>query len=441
MGDRNILQDRTLVLRITVPLLEEALRDKMQAAEDQGNSTILNNDHNSNKNRNNFTKEGQYSDLDGVTCQPSPSNVPPKNGESEAFTSATLWNFHCDGITYPARLVNLPCPVELHKTLNHATYYKSVDVAQMLIVYEDRNSMEDAEIAPGYKNNGFPAYEPDGLTPPMAKVVERRFANREHKYPNQNLPPQEVAEVEKELNILMSSLSNDGAPGKKGRGVQGSSGRVNKSNKASKKIHEEIFDEVVDYEPWMDHYGAKPAGVEFEEGDEICKLHPEVWLDKDDERKWGDKSAKVNQCVMPSSSSAVDTTSSLSSSVVAKKGSVSMTGNSSVRKEAKNLLPQKNNSTNDSSSNVSTSSSNVRNEKKPTKKGKDKKKKKVPVEPEISTPREVIPADSKEQEVDDITAIAKEMQTVDVNEMEVELGDLGFDFGTDSLEFADFSGF
>lgn len=160
MGDRNILQDRTLVLRITVPLLEEALRDKMQAAEDQGNSTILNNDHNSNKNRNNFTKEGQYSDLDGVTCQPSPSNAPPKNGESEAFTSATLWNFHCDGITYPARLVNLPCPVELHKTLNHATYYKSVDVAQMLIVYEDRNSMEDAEIAPGYKNNGFPAYEP-----------------------------------------------------------------------------------------------------------------------------------------------------------------------------------------------------------------------------------------------------------------------------------------
>merc|ERR1712238_373999 len=212
-----------------------------------------------------------------------------------------------------------------------------------------------------------------------------------------------------------------------GRGGQGSSGRV---NKASKKIHEEIFDEVVDYEPWMDHYGAKPAGVEFEEGDEICKLHPEVWLDKDDERKWGDKSAKANPCVMP-----------LSSSVVAKKGSVSMTGNSSVRKEAKNLLPQKNNSTNDSSSNVSTSSSNVRNEKKPTKKGKDKKKKKVPVEPEISTPREVIPADSKEQEVDDITAIAKEMQTVDVNEMEVELGDLGFDFGTDSLEFADFSGF
>jgi hypothetical protein len=62
-------------------------------------------------------------DLDGVTCEPT------QNG-------STLWNFHVDGATYPARLVNLPCPIELHKTHDHAMYYKSCDIAQMLIVYE-----------------------------------------------------------------------------------------------------------------------------------------------------------------------------------------------------------------------------------------------------------------------------------------------------------------
>ena len=42
------------------------------------------------------------------------------------------------------RLVNLPCPVELQKTHDHAMYFKCADVAQMLIVYEDTMALDEA---------------------------------------------------------------------------------------------------------------------------------------------------------------------------------------------------------------------------------------------------------------------------------------------------------
>jgi hypothetical protein len=41
---------------------------------------------------------------------------------------------------------------------------------------------------------------------------------------------------------------------------------------------EEVEEEVVDYEPWMDDHGRVPSGVEFDADDQLCSLHPEVWL-------------------------------------------------------------------------------------------------------------------------------------------------------------------
>src|SRR3569623_2078506 len=41
---------------------------------------------------------------------------------------------------------------------------------------------------------------------------------------------------------------------------------------------EEIEEEVVDYEPWMDDHGSSPDGVEFDADDPLCSMHPEVWL-------------------------------------------------------------------------------------------------------------------------------------------------------------------
>jgi transcription initiation factor TFIID subunit 7 len=158
MGDRLPIRDRTLILRILVPGLEQRLRDKMKEVEEDANgatimgpvggssttpssTTSTHNNHNNNNNNNN-NKETLL-DLDGVMCEPTQDG-------------STLWNFHCDGATYPARLVNLPCPVEIHKTHDHAMYYKSCDIAQMLIVYEDSMALDEADAYP--KTDEYPSY-------------------------------------------------------------------------------------------------------------------------------------------------------------------------------------------------------------------------------------------------------------------------------------------
>jgi transcription initiation factor TFIID subunit 7 len=209
MNDRAPIRDRTLILRVLVPGLEARLRDKMKELEDQqqqqqqqsrgGGGT---NDSNSAAAPNNYNNGGgggasgankeSYLDLDGVTCEPTPAR------------NRTLWNFHCDGATYPARLVNLPCPIELHKTHDHAMYYKCVDVCQMLIVYEDDMALEEAEFV---AVEGFPSYYHSGITPPLRKVVERRFAAREHRA---MAPPRAaIVDVESELTDLMENLAKD----------------------------------------------------------------------------------------------------------------------------------------------------------------------------------------------------------------------------------------
>jgi len=261
MGDRQPIRDRTLILRILVPGLETRLRDKMKEVEDSqaepgpttpgGNNNNNNNSNNSSSN-NASTKEVLL-DLEGVTCEPTQEG-------------STLFSFHCDGATYPARLVNLPCPVELHKTHDHAMYYKCVDIAQMLIVYEDSMALDEADGIP--KTEGYPSYYHSGLTPPMKRIVERRFALREH----DAVPPPraEVSDVENELHNLMVKISKE--PGKRNKVPSLASAQH------ANKILEEIVEEVVDYEPWMDDYGGQPSGIEFDSADQIASLHPEIWL-------------------------------------------------------------------------------------------------------------------------------------------------------------------
>jgi transcription initiation factor TFIID subunit 7 len=236
------------VLRILVPGLETRLRDKMKEVEDSqadpGPSSLAANSTS--------TKEVLL-DLEGVTCEPTQEG-------------STLFSFHCDGATYPARLVNLPCPIELHKTHDHAMYYKCVDIAQMLIVYEDSMALDEADAVP--KTEGYPSYYHSGLTPPMKRVVERRFALREHAA----VPPPraEVSDVETELHHLMLKISKE--PGKRNKVPSLASAQH------ANKILEEVVEEVVDYEPWMDDHGAQPSGIEFDAGDQMASLHPEIWL-------------------------------------------------------------------------------------------------------------------------------------------------------------------
>jgi transcription initiation factor TFIID subunit 7 len=238
MGDRQPIRDRTLILRILVPGLETGLRDKMKEMEETAAST----------------KQDSQSvlDLDGVTCEPT--------GDG-----STLWNFHCDGATYPARLVNLPCPVELHKTHDHYMYCKSCDVAQMLIVYEDSVALDEADSFP--KTPGFPSYYHSGLTSPLKRVVESRFKQRDHE--DVTPPHAEVTDVEEDLLELMNKISKEGGKRNKVPALA--------TAQHANKILEEVVEDVVNCEPWMlDDTG---HGIEFDADDPLASKHPELWLD------------------------------------------------------------------------------------------------------------------------------------------------------------------
>jgi transcription initiation factor TFIID subunit 7 len=259
MNDRLPIRDRTLILRILVPGLEARLRDKMRETEER-ERRIPSAVSNSNISVSSNSKE-RILDLDGVACEPTPAR------------NHTLWNFHCDGATYPARLVNLPCPVELHKTHDHAAYYKCSDVAQMLIVYEDEMALEEsAEEKP---IEGFPSYYHSGLTPPMRRVVERRFARREH--PAAPPPRAAVADVETEIIGLMERIATSEKAAVSSTNKQQQKNKVPQLTSAN-KVFEEVVEDVVDYEPWMNDFGRQMAGVEFDGDDQQCSLHPEVWL-------------------------------------------------------------------------------------------------------------------------------------------------------------------
>jgi transcription initiation factor TFIID subunit 7 len=275
--DSNFLRDRTLVLRILDERLQARLRDKMANAQDEYHAQQSTPNTNKNKRLPQHLKspspsllnsEGSIFNLDGVTCEPSIQSP------STSTHDSTRWTFNCDGASYPARLTNVPNPIEVHKTHDHAMYYKCVDIAQMLIVYEDMTALQEAEGMPGYKVNEFPSYHQSGLTQPMQNVVKERFSMREHG----GIPPsmEEIRDVEGELIDLVNKVSLKEGKGK-GRGA----------NAAGGKVWEQVEEEIVSYEPWMDNNGRQPKGIEFDEADDICKLHPEVWLNLADEKNAG----------------------------------------------------------------------------------------------------------------------------------------------------------
>lgn len=282
-GDRNALRDRTLILRIQDEALCKSLQKKMNDVEDakiaaaklQQQQQQASHYRYHNQPPPTAPSESKLFDLEGVSCQPANQSIlrPPSNTLNSSSPAnkddATLWEFKFDGKSYPARLSNLPCPVELHKTRDRKLYHKSVDVAQILVVYSDQRAMEAIErLYP--RIEGFPSYHPSGLTPPMGKCVENRFSKREHGA----VPPprQEIMEVEKELLELVKRVNKDG--GKKTGGGGSKGGGASQGT----KILTETEDEVVQYEPWMDNDGTG-TGVEFTEDHELCLQHPEIWLD------------------------------------------------------------------------------------------------------------------------------------------------------------------
>lgn len=90
MNDRAPIRDRTLVLRILVPRLDQRLREKMKEVEEAAAATNSNNGSSPNKSSSQGGGGGNgpvesLLDLEGVSCEPT------------ADRNRTMWNFHCDG--------------------------------------------------------------------------------------------------------------------------------------------------------------------------------------------------------------------------------------------------------------------------------------------------------------------------------------------------------
>jgi len=324
MGDRNALRDRALILRIQDESLCKSIRKKLSDVEKRDASIAAAKLQQQQQQASQYRyhnqpppmapMESKPFDLDGISCVPANQSSSKSHSNSISSSSsnkkntgddASLWTFHCDGKTYPARISNLPCPVELHKTRDRKLYHKSVDVAQILLVYSDHQAMEAMErLYPVCE--GFSSYHPSGLTPPMGKVVKERFARREHG----GVPPprEEIMEVEKELMELIKRVNKDG--GKKA-GTKGAG-----SSSASKALTE-YEDEVVPYEPWMDNYGSG-KGVEFLEDDDLCLQHPELWLDPKEMGR-DEKNTEDEKSVMDGGMEVIKSKKSLNASPTKKK--------------------------------------------------------------------------------------------------------------------------
>ena len=151
-------------------------------------------------------------------------------------------------------------PVEVHKTVDHATYHKSADIGQMLLVYEDEYAMQEAEAEKPVE--GFPSYYHSGLTPPMNRVVRRRYLSRMQERDVKPVPPKrtEVHKVELEIKKMIEKLSDKRQAKTKNKPT------------AKDRVIEEIEEEIVDYEEWMGDGGIFTV--------EDAKLHPEWWLSK-----------------------------------------------------------------------------------------------------------------------------------------------------------------
>ncbi|CAN0205634.1 unnamed protein product, partial [Discosporangium mesarthrocarpum] len=122
------------------------------------------------------------------------------------------FTFTMEGDSYPARLVDLPCILETHKTLDRATYFKSGDVGQMLIVYEDERAYQRDEASCAVNPQG---YYPDGMTPPTKNIVRRNFLKA--RPPHEEFSPGEVAKVESQVLKMMDDKGRQ----EKGAGAGG----------------------------------------------------------------------------------------------------------------------------------------------------------------------------------------------------------------------------
>ncbi|AFZ79486.1 hypothetical protein BEWA_023350 [Theileria equi strain WA] len=94
-------------------------------------------------------------------------------------------------------LGELPCIIEAHKTLNNDLLFKSADISQMMVVYED----DVTSVADDLINRMWEW--PSGLTPATKNIRKRKFKNFEV------FSNEEIKDAEREALILLNGLIRD----------------------------------------------------------------------------------------------------------------------------------------------------------------------------------------------------------------------------------------
>ncbi|XP_052792960.1 transcription initiation factor TFIID subunit 7-like [Mya arenaria] len=99
----------------------------------------------------------------------------------------------------PAKMVDLPCIIECHKTVDMKTLYKTADISQILIPTTEDDIAGDENEGPGSKKKGDKDKKylyNHGITPPLKNVRKRRFRKTlKKKY-------MEQPDIEKEVKRL-----------------------------------------------------------------------------------------------------------------------------------------------------------------------------------------------------------------------------------------------
>ncbi|KAH7467313.1 hypothetical protein PRIC1_011365 [Phytophthora ramorum] len=143
------------------------------------------------------------------------------------------FTLHVDGKQYPAKIAQLPCILETHKTYDDNFFYKSGEIGQIFVVTdkeEEKKLLENQEEVT------------NGLTPPNTNVIKRKYEKTKKTTP---FPKNDVARVEEDLVKIIA-----GGP------------------------IEDVHEELVDFYDWMadeEH----PNGVTVTDEMELIREHPE----------------------------------------------------------------------------------------------------------------------------------------------------------------------
>ncbi|CAH0515380.1 unnamed protein product [Peronospora belbahrii] len=143
------------------------------------------------------------------------------------------FTLHVNGKEYPAKITQLPCILETHKTYDDNFFYKSGEIGQIFVVTdkeEEKKLLETQEEVPS------------GITPPNTNVIKRKYEKTKKTTP---FPKPDVARVEEDLVKIIAG-----------------------------GVIEDVHEELVDFYDWMAD-DEHPNGITVTDEMELIREHPE----------------------------------------------------------------------------------------------------------------------------------------------------------------------